>query len=221
MFPFEIVKHNFASSNTRKLLSFLTQNSIQSSFDNIFKKKRREELRLINRKFEKRPQFHKFHKLQLVPLTLSRKRSVPKGSTRTLLLTYSKRVFKSLQVRQHSARCARSTFQAVRSQNLSLPRANVFSNLPLSSTQFPFVRAHDEFSLEISSDCFSFFFFPFSFLPSFLPLPLSPLCPSSSVVVFPRDGSKMEAFVGARIKETRLFFFFFFQRFTRSPDSVN
>lgn len=58
---------------------------------------------------------------------------------------------------------------------------------------------------------FSFFFFPFSFLPSFLPLPLSPLCPSSSVVVFPRDGSKMEAFVGARIKETRLFFFFFLE----------
>lgn len=211
MFPFEIVKHNFASSNTRKLSSFLTQNSIQSSFDNIFKKKRREELRLINRKFEKRPQFHKFHKLQLVPLTLSRKRSVPKGSTRTLLLTYSKRVFKSLQVRQHSARCARSTFQAVRSQNLSLPRANVFSNLPLSSTQFPFVRAHDEFSLEISSDCFSFFFF-FLFLsspPFSLSLSLHSV-PRRQLLFFHEMEVRWKP-LSARELRRRGFFFFFFR----------
>ena len=182
MFPFEIIKHNFRIHTNYHGPKF---NAIIYSIIYLKSFKRGEEGKcLTNRKFEKRdPQFHKFHKLQLVPPpTLSRKRSVPKGNTRTLLLTYSKRVFKSL------SRCGSTVLdvlvplfkRSVRKTYLFPPRANVFSLISLfHPLSFLFVRAHDEFSLEISSDCFFFFFFSFLLSPS-----PSPLRPSSLVVVF-------------------------------------
>lgn len=86
----------------------------------------------------------------------------------------------------------------------------MFSNLPLSSTQFPFVRAHDEFSLEISSDCFSFFFF-FLFLsspPFSLSLSLHSV-PRRQLLFFHEMEVRWKP-LSARELRRRGFFFFFF-----------
>lgn len=95
--------------------------------------------------------------------------------------------------------------RSVRKTYLFPPRANVFSLISLfHPLSFLFVRAHDEFSLEISSDCFFFFSFPFSFLP----LPLHSV-PRHLLLFFPRDGSKMETWpLSARELRRRGCFFF-------------
>ena len=96
--------------------------------------------------------------------------------------------------------------RSVRKTYLFPPRANVFSLISLfHPLSFLFVRAHDEFSLEISSDCFFFFFFFFLLSPS-----PSPFRPSSLVVVFFHEMEVRWPLSARELRRRGFFFFFFF-----------
>lgn len=95
--------------------------------------------------------------------------------------------------------------RSVRKTYLFPPRANVFSLISLFHPLTFLLSVHTMNSRwKSAAIVFSFFFFPPLSSPS-------PLLFLSSLVVFPRDGSKMETWpLSARELRRRGFFFFFF-----------